>query len=104
MQEKELIQFYRSVLEENGVGAKTVSDIRKIHSQKQEENLYKLFEIHEEDISHSPNRFYDLAKYIILILEYKQSEIVNKIMSEEKINKTKEVNFLRETIEGMMKL
>lgn len=104
MQEKELIQFYKSVLEENGVGAKTASDIRKIHTQKQEENLCKLFEIHEEDINHSPNRFYDLAKYIILILEHKQSEIVNKIMYEEKINKAKEVNFLRETIEGMMKL
>ena len=56
-----------------------------------------------QDINHDSRRIKDLAKYTMLILEYKQVELIDKLIKNEKIDKTEEKEFLSKAIEGLIK-
>lgn len=103
IREIELMKFYRNILDETGIGAKTAQEIRDLSLKKQEENLYYLLNSHKEDINHDSRRIKDLAKYTMLILEYKQVELIDKLIKNEKIDKTEEKEFLSKAIEGLIK-
>ena len=102
--EAELFDFYENLLEENGIGGKTANEIKQISFKKQQENLCSILTEHKDSLNHDQDRINDLAKYTLLILENKQSEIVNRVKNKEKINKEKEKDFLREAIEGLLKV
>ena len=80
IREIELMKFYRSILDETGIGAKTAHEIRDLSLKKQEENLYYLLNSHKEEINHDSKRIRDLAKYTMLILEHKQVEFIDKLI------------------------
>lgn len=101
--EAELMGFYENLLGENGIGGKTANQIKHISFKKQEEIFYNLLNSHKEDLSHEQDRVKDLARYTILILENKQSDIINKIKNNENIDKEKETDFLTKAIEGLLK-
>ena len=103
IKEIDLLKFYRSILEENGIGAKTAHEIRAVSHKKQEENLYYLLDSHKDDISHEHHRLKDLAKYTVLILEHKQVEIIEKLINSESIDKNREKEFLSRAIEGLVR-
>lgn len=102
--EAQLMGFYESLLEENGIGGKTANQIKNISFKKQEENFCNLLNTHKNDLNHEHDRIKDLAKYTILILENKQSEIINKIKNNQNIDKNKETDFLTHAIEGLLKI
>lgn len=102
--EAELFDFYENLLCENGIGGKTANEIKQISFQKQQENLCSILTEHKDNLKHDNERINDLAKYTLLILENKQSEIVSRVKNKEKINKEKEKDFLREAIEGLLKV
>ena len=102
--EAELFDFYENLLEENGIGGKTANEIKQISFKKQQENLCSILTEHKDSLNHDQDRINDLAKYTLLILENKQSEIVNRVKNKEKVNKEKEKDFLREAIEGLLKV
>ena len=103
IREIELMKFYRSILDETGIGAKTAHEIRDLSLKKQEENLYYLLNSHKEEINHDSKRIRDLAKYTMLILEHKQVEFIDKLIKNEKIDKIVEKEFLSKAIEGLIK-
>lgn len=104
IREIDLMKFYRSILDETGIGAKTAHEIRALSLKKQEENLYYLLNSHKEDINHDSSRIRDLAKYTMLILEYKQVELIDKLINNEKVDKIEETEFLSKAIEGLIKV
>lgn len=102
--EIQLMGFYENLLEENGIGGKTANQIKNISFKKQEESFFNLFNNHKDELEHEEDRIKELAKYTMLILENKQSELIYKIQNNEDVDQKREIDFLTKAIEGLLKL
>lgn len=102
--EADMFDFYENLLSENGIGGKTANEIKQISFRKQQESLSNILKDHKAELNHEDERISDLAKYTLLILENKQSEIIERLKNKEKIDKDKEKGFLKSTIEGLLKI
>lgn len=102
-EEVELMNFYKELLDESGIGGRTAKQIKTIGLKKQEEDFYYLLNNHIDDISHNKEKLKDLARYAVLILDDKQIEIVNKVINNQKVDYKIEKDFLAKAIEGLIK-
>lgn len=104
VKEIEVMGFYDNLLGENGIGGKTANQIKAISVRKQEETLYNLLVQFKEDLLHHDHkRLKDLAKYTVLILDNKHSEVIKKAKNNININSAKEADFLTKAIEGLIR-
>lgn len=104
IKEIELMKFYQNILKESGIGSKTAEEIKKISLKKEEETLFSILHLHKDEISCEKSRLADFAKYIMLILENKQMEFINKMTNNETICLHTEKKFLNKAITGLMEL